>query len=90
MSNEHLRRPLSDAEKERILALREGGMTRRATALTLGRDERLVRAFLNSLPPPPAPPEPPPNPRGQKWWEPLPPGHPIAAAELERAWRLEL
>jgi hypothetical protein len=88
------RHPLSPKEQARILELRDAGMTRKAIAAEMKRGCRLIVAFLNAN----SPPKPEPKPkaptlaaiRGANWWEPLPPFHPIAAAELERARRLEL
>jgi hypothetical protein len=86
--------PLSPKEQARILELRDAGMTRKAIAAEMKRGCRLIAAFLNANSP--TKPEPKPKAptlaaiRGAKWWEPLPPFHPIAAAELERAREIEL
>jgi hypothetical protein len=81
-----LRRPLTDAEKTEILRMRAEGMTKRNLAKAMVRNEDIIRAYLREVEPAPkvAPP-PPANPRGPEWWKPLPPHHPIALQELERA-----
>jgi hypothetical protein len=81
-----LRRPLTDAEKVEIQRLRATGMNKRTLAKTMVRNEDIIRAYLREVEPQPQAAQPSPaNPRGPEWWKPLPPHHPIALQELERA-----
>jgi predicted transcriptional regulator len=79
------RKPLTDDEKAKIAQLRAAGATIHEVYKAMRRNEDLIRGYIREIEtkPPPAPP--PPNPRGPEYWKPLPPHHPIALQELERA-----
>jgi hypothetical protein len=85
-----LRKPLTDDEKAEIARLRAAGATIHQVYKAVRRGEDLIRAHIREIEAPPPPPAPAANPRGAEPWRPLPPGHPIAMRELQRAREIEL